>query len=571
MRWLALCALAVCVSVADAAEPVAAPELTSVAPLGGAPGTTFDATIRGKHLEEAAALWSPSVGVTAEVVSIGSGAAAKDPDQLRVRLRFAEDLPPGAHDLRVITPAGLSNALRLLAHAAPAILEQEGSRDTPGQAQPVESWPVVLHGRIAEIGQVDYYAFEVRAGDELLFRSFCSPALDAGLAIYEKTGSWFDPERATRLAFADEPVEYPDEPTEAVLRYRFAKAGEYLLRVNGFWGYGGVDQVYAVLMDKAPPEEEPWPPPSEAPLWTERSWRRPLDTDRMARLAARTVQTSPPADVQVIDADAEIQQLPAEPPKIEAPTLIVGAVEHPGDIDRVRFSVAEGDKLVFEVVTPEKSLPQLNPLLRVIDPDGNEVLTNIWSRVNVNDNISKQIYPKTAYAFPRASELTLEIRDITAAFGDRSMRYSVLVRPWIPHLGEAHVGPDRLNLVAGKTDRLSVQIDQEEGYDGLAVFSIEGLPEGVEAVLGAEADPETPPPFNEGKKERFVTQSQKATFALLTRADAPLTPEPATARIYVRPAVKGALGEKILAKEILVMVVADSSSSPALTSSASAP
>ncbi|MEZ5364448.1 MAG: hypothetical protein R2748_19485 [Bryobacterales bacterium] len=211
-------------------------------------------------------------------------------------------------------------------------------------------------------------------------------------------------------------------------------------------------------------------------------------------------------------------------------------------------------------------MPEINPLLRVIDPDGNETLTNIWSRVNVNDNISKQIYPKTAYAFPRDGEFTLEIRDITATYGDSAMRYGVLVRPWVPHLGEAHVGTDRLNLVAGKADRVSVEIDQEEGYDGLAVFSIEGLPAGVEAVMGAEADAEKPPPFNEGKKERFVTESQKATFALLTSADAPLTREPVTARIYVRPAVKGALGEKMLAKEILVMVVADSSASPDLTS-----
>ncbi|MCB1019911.1 MAG: hypothetical protein KDC27_08285 [Acidobacteria bacterium] len=562
MRWSLLCALSICLSVAQAAEPVGAPELTSIAPLGGATGTSFEATIRGKNLDGAASLWSPAQGVTAEVISIESGTGAKDPDVLHVRLRFADGLSSGAHDLRVVTPGGLSNALRLLAHAAPAILEAGGSRDTPASAQRLESWPAVVHGLIAEIGEVDYYAFQVEAGDELLFRSFSSPALDAGLAIYQKTGSWFDPERATRLAVNDEPVEYPGEPTEAVLRYRFAEAGEYLLRVNGFWGYGGVDQIYAVLIDKAPAEDEPWPPPAPAPLWTERDWRRPLDADRMARLAARTVLTEAPADIQILDADAEIYQLPAEPPTIEGPTLIRGAFEHPGDVDRVRFSAKEGDKLVFEITTPEKSLPEINPLLRVIDPDGNETLTNIWSRVNVNDNISKQIYPKTAYAFPRDGEFTLEIRDITATYGDRAMRYGVLVRPWVPHLGEAHVGPDRLNLVAGKADRVSVEIDQEEGYDGLAVFSIEGLPEGVEAVTGAEADPAKPPPFNEGKKERFVTESQKATFALLASPDAPLTREPVTARIYVRPAVQGALGEKILAKEILVMVVADSSASP---------
>ena len=560
MRWLPIC-LAVCFAgVADGEEKSAPPALTSVVPLGGAPGTTFTATIRGTNLSGDVRVWSPSAGLGAEVLPVDSGDEFKEPDQIEVRLRLAAGLDLGAHDLRVITAQGLSNAVRLIVHASPGVLEQDGSRDLPTDAQELGAWPVTIHGRISKVGEVDYYAFRVDEGDELLFRTFSSDALDPGLAIYKKSGSWFDPGRATRLAFEDEPVEYPGHPTEAVLRYRFEEAGEYLVRVNGFWGYGGPDHVYAVLVDRATGKEGPWPPLGSEPLWTERSWRRPLEADRMVKLAGRTVPPAPPADIQFLDADAELYTTPAEPPLVQAPTMITGAIEHPGDVDRVRFSVDEGDKLVFEIQTPRKSVPQLNPLLRVIDVDGIEVLTNIWSRVNVNDNISKQIYPKTTYAFPRGGDFTLEIRDITASIGDPDMRYAVLVRPWVPHLGEAHVGPDRLNLVAGKVEKLSVVIDQEEGYDGLAVFSIEGLPAGVQAVTGAEQDPEAPPPFNAGKKERFATESQKATFALLVRENAPLTREPVTARIFVRPAVDGRLGEKILAKEILMMVVAGSGS-----------
>ena len=408
------------------------------------------------------------------------------------RFHLARDIELGAHDVRAITARGLSNVARLFVHVSSAVLEQEGSLDLPTHPQELGAWPTTIHGRSAEVGEVDYYSFRVEAGDELLFRTFSSDALDPGLAIYKRTGSWFDPDRATRLAFEDEPVEYPGQPTEAVLRYRFGESGEYLLRVNGFWGHGGPDHVYAVLVDRARQEQPLWPPPTPEPPWTERSWRRPLDADHMARLAGRTVLPSPPRDIQLLDADAELYETPSEPPLIQTPAMITGAIEHPGDMDRVRFSVEEGDKLVLEIQTPEKSVPQLNPFLRVVDADGIEVLTNIWSRVNVNDNISKQIYPKTAYAFPRAGDFVLEIRDITASVGDSEMRYTVLVRPWVPHLGEAHVGPDRLNLVAGKVGKLSVVIDQEEGYDGLAVFSIEGLPAGVEAVTGAEQDPEAP-------------------------------------------------------------------------------
>jgi hypothetical protein len=39
--------------------------------------------------------------------------------------------------------------------------------------------------------------------------------------------------------------------------------------------------------------------------------------------------------------------------------------------------------------------------------------------------------------------------------------------------------------------------------------------------MGAEVDPDSPPAFNEGKKERFTSKSQKATFVLLSDPQAP--------------------------------------------------
>jgi hypothetical protein len=534
-----------------------APELTSVSPLGGAVGSSFDAVIRGKRIGEGATVWSPRAGVTARTLALEPGEKESDPQLLRIRFELDPEVSPGVYDLRVINAQGLSNPLQLLVHEQPAILEQEAPKDTAVQAQKIGSWPAAVHGRIHEIGQVDFYSFKVEAGQELLFRTFFSAALDPGVSLWELSGSWFDPNRPKRLAFTDEAVAYPDLPTEAVLRYRFDKAGEYLVQVNGFWGYGGEDHVYALLIDAAPDGEVQWPPAGPQPLWKERTWTRSLDPDRMERLAGRTVATKPPAGIAVVDADAEPTSFPVEPPVIQAPTMVVGTIQRPGDIDRVRFSVNEGDRLAFEIETPEKTLPLFNPLLRVLDAEGVEALTNVWTRVNANGNTSKQIYAKTQYAFPRKGDFTLEIRDITASYGDKEMQYKVLVRPWVPHLGEARVSLDRLNLVAGSAQQLSIVIDQEEGFDGLAIFSIDGLPEGVTAVMGAEVDPDSPPAFNEGKKERFTSKSQKATFVLLSGPEAPLTPAPVTARIYAQPAVGGKLGKKILAKELLMMVVAD--------------
>lgn len=556
MRSILLGSLLLVALPAWAAETPAAPSLTAISPLSGTPGESFEALISGKNLKQTSAVWSPHEGVTGEILSVEPG-EKKDPDLVRVRLHFDDGVPEGLHDLRLITAGGLSNALSLLAHSHPAVLEADGSRDTAVTAQKLESWPAAVQGRIDEVGQVDFYSFKVEAGQELLFRTHSSPALDPGLSVWKLTGSWFDPDRPTRLEFFDDASNYPGAPVDAMLRYRFEEAGEYLVRVNGFWGYGGDGQAYTLLIDAAPEGEVKWPLPPPAPLWEERTWTRPIDEDRMSRLAGRSVLDEEPPALVVLDADAEPTKLPIEPPTISGPTLVTGTIERPGDIDTLRFSVEEGDKLSFEIQTPEKTVPLLNPLLRVFDADGVEALTNIWTRVNVNGNTSKQIYPKTQYSFPRKGDFTLEIRDITASYGGPGMDYRVLIRPWVPHLGKAVVSKGHVNLVAGRAQELSITIDQEEGFEGLAIFSIEGLPEGVEAVMGAEVDPDTQPMLNPGKIERFTSKKQKATFVFLSSEDTPLTETPVAARIYARPAVNGKLGRKILAKEVLMMVVAD--------------
>ena len=519
-------------------------------PAGGQAGSTIQAVVRGANLKGTYEVWTEGTGLKATVLAVDTEPEGKKPaDLVRVEIHLDSDLAADA-SFRLLAPGGVSNALRFYVHQEPVQMEAAGAHELPKQAQKITHLPVAVHGRIAQVGEVDYYSFQVKAGDLWRFRTLSSEALDPALSIYKLTGSWFDPDRATRLAFSDEPVPYPDLTTEASLQYKFAEAGEYLVRVNGFWGYGGPGQEYVLLITRD--DGRATPRPDE---WKERTWTRPLRPDRMNVLQARALPGKTSLPIPVVDADAEPVKTPVEPQKIILPTLVVGTVEHPGDIDRVRFSVKEGEKLAFEVETPEKTLPLMNPFLRVLDGDGVEVVTNIYSVVNSNGNASKQIKPKTQYSFPRGGEFTLEIRDITASYGDAGMKYRVLLRPQVPHVGEVHVAEDRLNLIPGKTQKLSVVTDQEEGFDGYVIVSMEGLPEGVRALGGTEVEPDSPPSESVGKRERFTTKKEKATLIVVPEPGTPRTERPVTARVYAQPVVKGELGARILVKEVLIMVI----------------
>ena len=139
--------------------------------------------------------------------------------------------------------------------------------------------------------------------------------------------------------------------------------------------------------------------------------------------------------------------------------------------------------------------------------------------------------------------------------GEPAFKYRVLVRPQIPHVGKIEVQEDAANLVPGEASKLTIITDQEEGFGGEVVFKIEGLPRGVEALAGADVEPDTEAPFPEVHRERFVPKSKETTILLVTASDAPATEMPKVARIIARPVVGGKLGAPWKVRDLLVMVL----------------
>ena len=64
------------------------------------------------------------------------------------------------------------------------------------------------------------------------------------------------------------------------------------------------------------------------------------------------------------------------------PFLVEGTIDRPGDVDTlVSFRVKPGEKLSFELETPEATLPDFNPRWAVLDESGRVVLSNVYRRV----------------------------------------------------------------------------------------------------------------------------------------------------------------------------------------------
>jgi len=603
------------------------PALASIFPIGVQRGAAAQVEIRGYGLEGAYAVWFVAEGVKAQVESVEEVKPAetkkkedkKVPVEYRVvaRVEASPGSLLGAHPLRLVSSRGVSNPVLLHVFDESAITEVKTPHQSAREAQKI-AFPVVVHGRIGTGGQVDFYELDVSKPERVSFelttsREAATVRFRPQLALYEVKGSWFDANRPVRVAFTDqmdgEMVVVATDPrersgTRLSLQHRFPKAGRYFLEVGSLFGKGGPDHVYQLRIVPGDPATDGRHQTSD---WQERSFARRLEADWLRSLWGRTVKKDTSAVGQHPNSDSaglasgglertstpvplpdrasatefatlEEKEPNEEPPQaleISIPALVEGVIERPNDVDVFRFKASRGQRLAFEVETPEATTPRFNPLLTIVDSNGTEVLTNIQRAPeykSVTSYYLRSLNAKVINTFEQEGDYWLRIRDITSRNGGAGFRYRVLVRQQIPHVGEIEVqtrtrgledgkaDPARLNLVAGEAKKLTLAVDHEEGFFNPAnVISIvpEGLPEGVSAFAASssyslESRVREEPVF---KEESFLPRKQNVTLVFQARADAPLTRMPATVQIVAHAIVDGKPSSRLTVKAIPMMVV----------------
>ena len=415
------------------------------------------------------------------------------------------------------------------------------------------------------------------------------------VGLFETTGSWLNPREPTRLKF--------NEDGKADFERQVAKT---------IYGRTSPDFVYQlrIVPRDQPAIYEKWSARLADVDWQERSFTRKLQPDRLKVLWSRTVKVSTQeaghghggsssSSPRGLERDAEHEdaglstggalipirreQEPNEgldqALEVSVPALVEGTIEHPGDVDTFRFTVKTRQPLAFEIETPQATPPQFYPRLELLDSGGHELLTNAHTKmkIDVTDPLSyfsileclakgagcnlhsisylEALEAKVIETLQQPGQYHLRIRDLTPRRGRPSYAYRVLIRPQVAHVGEIELKEDRVNLVAGEARKLTVTTGQEEGFDGEVAIGVEGLPRGVEALIGTEVEPEGPLADPSVREQSFVPKTQKATIVLLADADAPATRMPKVVRLKARPIVKGNPGTEIFIGELALMVI----------------
>ncbi|MDE0315517.1 MAG: PPC domain-containing protein [Candidatus Poribacteria bacterium] len=479
---------------AGIAHAQVAPQLTSISPRAAQRGQTIDITLEGKNINENAEIWFNKEGITAEIKKKaaaatvrfnGSGISGNIPDNPRLVISFqiAPEAPLGNHQIRLITPNGVSNPQNFIVGDLPEIKEQEPNA-TSAEANMLEL-PVTVNGTVASIDDVDMFRFKLKKGARLICdinaQRMGSP-LDSYIELFDPSGT--------------EVVKSGDgNGLDSFIDYTTEQEGEYTLYLRDIRYQGGGNYLYRLSIGELPYLQSVFPLGGKrgaannvnvagANLGSVNAIQ--LDISPDASLGIQQLRVSTPSGLETNPYpyaigefneanETEPNNALAEENKIGTPITVNGKIEKAGDVDRYSIKVEKGARFVFEVKAREFR-SKLDPLLTIYSHKKGEAEDSVEEQVlSVNDDASG-VDAIVAFTFPEAGDYGISVRDLNDA-GGGDYPYRLTIRPLNPGFG-VNVSTDNPRISRGGTLMLTVSAARVDGFNGALRFYSPDLPKG---------------------------------------------------------------------------------------------
>lgn len=571
------------------------PRIGFVYPAGGQQGTTFTVAIGGQGLDEKATAWFSPAGITASVVGYDrplsqkeyneaqekmrelqekraaarSGAKGNggprvvwsDEDErkvadLRVQLtkranRIATpavgetvtlsvtvpaDTPPGGYELRLRTPAGLSNPLFFQVGDLPEFTDPAVTATTipprnPGAPQakkqaprapgkkPVRTvaLPATVNGQILP-GEADRIRFSAQKGRRLIVaasaRALIPYLADAVPGWFQATLALYGPD-GRELAYNDDFAFSPDP----VLFCEIPADGEYEVEIKDAIYRGREDFVYRIAIGELPFITSLYPlgaPCGEAARFELRGWNLPQEELTLATrdrspgifvLSARNDRhLSNPVKFALGTLPELLESEPNDQPgsahTLPPPLIANGRIGHAGDTDWYRFEGRAGDEVVIEVTARRLNSP-LDSVIQLMDSAGNTIAANDDTEDRAAGLQTHHADSRLQVKLPGAGGYLVRIADAQQR-GGPEYGYRLRVGPPQPDF-VLRVTPASINVRGGACVPITVHAVRRDGFDGAIAldlvraptgFALSGgrIPAGANQVTLTLAAPSTPRP-----------------------------------------------------------------------------
>ena len=479
----ALCALLAAARCGQAQPIPPQPIVTYVYPAGAGRGQTVEVTVHGSELQNAEGVRLTGNGVTASVLE------AADANSVRIAVTVESDAPEGERDLRVITPGGISNRLRFAISSTLETNEVEPNTDR-SQPQLISVLPALINGQILDNDR-DCFRFVARAGQTIVChvqaRTLLPYLPDTVPGFLDASLTLFDPQGRALLT-EDRFRHHPDP----VLVYHVAEDGEYTLEVSDVIYRGRSDFVYRLTI-------------TEGSLLTD---VYPLGGQRNADLEVQLAGINLPAktlplvvspnrgDYQVIGpldgapasnyllfdvaddpetCESEPNEAHAHATRVQAPVIVNGRIQSPGDEDYFVLAVEANQVLALDVRARRLGSP-LDSVLSVMNAAGGLLAEN---DDDVDPDFALLLHhadSRLVFTFPEAGDYLLRVRDAQGR-GGPEYAYRLAVTPPRPDY-RLQVTPDRQRMHAGDSAVVTLTAQRRNGLDGDIHVSVGDLPAG---------------------------------------------------------------------------------------------
>src|SRR5262245_41582731 len=488
LLWLAPAALL--------AQPV--PKLNSLSPEWIQRGTSIDITLTGDNLGGVTQiLFNGDVGLSAtnippasppkpsiSIESSGGGITRVDPGpkkeekRLVIKVTAKADGALSPHELRVVSPGGVSNPLQLNVGQWREIAKRD-SNSTLADAQSVEL-PAAISGVLSTMAETNHYRFKAKQGEDLVFEVDAArrgSPLDSSLAVLDAQGK--------ELARNEDAL-----GLDSLLFFTAPEDGEYILQLRDYRFQGGNNYTYRLYAGTLPYVESVFPFGAQRGKTVEialqghnldGTTKMTLNIDAKARRGRQDIRAATPRGLSnLVPFDvSDLSEITETEPNDDAdkaqsvtvPLVINGRAGQPKDADRFKFKSDKDQKLVCEVAASSFG-SKLDPLLILTDTNGTVIAQN-------DDATGADA--RLEFEAKKDTEYLLAIRDLTQRGGDR-FGYRLLIRPPSGGAGASFVArflPDTLRVHRDGTTRLRCEVTRTGGFDGPVSFALSDLPIGT--------------------------------------------------------------------------------------------
>jgi hypothetical protein len=336
------------------------PQPMKLSPASGRRGQTARVTFEGNHLDGVAEVIASAPGITGKVVPGSAG-----PHAVQADVTLPSALPAGIYQLGVKTAAGAAQ-LPFAVDLFAATPEAEPN-DSPSTGQQI-TLPATVAGALQRPGDVDFYRFEARAGEQVGVQ-----------VVATGTGPKFDP----LLKLTDATGRVLAESAGGVLGYTCDKAGTYALGIRDRDFRGGPTVTYRLQVGPVPVVTGIYP------LGLRRGTEADIRLEGVNLGDARSVKVKVPADAAVGSRLPVAVSTPDGPP-LGSPTVVVGefpdvvsgrcdelpvpgtangSIDRPGATEEWRFAAKKGHRLILEVHARRLGSP-LDSYMEILDAPG---------------------------------------------------------------------------------------------------------------------------------------------------------------------------------------------------------